>query len=214
MSLFQKLRTLTLGTAHDLLDKAIDLNSPTMIRQYVRDLEDAIGKLQSETAIQQGQLTTMKREKTQLETKINTDTETVKKYLVTDKESLKARSLAAVIVTEKKQLETINLDTQAKVVEELTNTVTALQGKHDLMVARVRELERLDRDTKTKESAAKAITNAGSILNTVGSKSVDDLQDRMQRRNDVANAKFDSSMGTIQDDGNKEEVDALLASLK
>lgn len=214
MSLFQKLRTLTLGTAHDLLDKAIDLNSPTMIRQYVRDLEDAIGKLQSETAVQQGQLTTMKREKTQLEFQISSGKDTVKNYLAQDPNSAKARAQAAVILNEQKQLDTINLDTQTKVVEELTNTVTALQGKHDLMVARVRELERLDRDTKTKESAAKAITNAGSILNTVGSKSVDDLQDRMQRRNDVANAKFDSSMGNIKSDDNTEEVDALLASLK
>jgi hypothetical protein len=97
----------------------------------------------------------------------------------------------------------------------LTLAVTRLNAKHDQMVSRVRELERIDRDSKAKESTASALNAAGSILGGVGSQSVDDLEDRMRRRNDVASAKFDQSMATIPEDtSNKEEVDAMLASLK
>ena len=58
----QKLRIVTLGAAHDLLDREIDMNSPSALRQYVRDLEDAIGKMNSELAVQEGGVRTLNRE--------------------------------------------------------------------------------------------------------------------------------------------------------
>ena len=69
---------------------------------------------------------------------------------------------------------------------------------------------------KAKESAAAALNQAGSIAGSIGSQSVDDLEDRMRRRHDVANAKFDQAMSSAipVDNCNSEEADALLASLK
>jgi uncharacterized iron-regulated protein len=83
------------------------------------------------------------------------------------------------------------------------------------MVSRVRELERIDRDSKAKESATEALNAAGSLTGSVDAQSVDDLEERMRRRNDVASAKFEQSMAAVPEDNtNSEAVDALLASLK
>jgi phage shock protein A len=212
---FQKLRAVTLGAAHDLLDKEINMNSPSLLRQYVRDLEDAIGKMNSEAAVQFGGVRTLTREYGDLGAKIAADKEAVKKILATNPEL--AKSKAALIVQNQKHFEQMGVDivAQQKVADELALAVSNLQTKHDLMVSRVRELERIDRDSKAKESAASALSAAGSLVGSVGSESVDDLESRMRRRNDVANAKFDQSIASVPaDDSNSDEVDALLASLK
>lgn len=212
---FQKLRAVTLGAAHDLLDKAIDMNSPSMLRQYVRDLEDAIGKMNSEAAVQIGQVRTLKREQGDLQAKVDADTAFVKTILTSNPEL--AKSKAVLIVQNNKHLEQIALDleNQQKMADDLTLSVSKLQAKHDLMVSRVRELERIDRDSKAKESAASALSAAGSLVGSIDSQSIDDLEGRMRRRNDVAGAKFDQAMSSVPEDStNSDEADALLASLK
>jgi len=214
-SFFQKLRVTTLGLAHDLLDKYVDTNSPSALRQYVRDLEEAIGKMNSEAAMQIGQVRTLKREQGDLVSKIAADTDYAKANLTAKPEL--ARSRAALIIQNQKHLASIttDIDNQQKVADQLQLAVSNLTAKHDLMVSRVRELERIDRDSKAKESAADALNAAGSLVGSVGTQSIDDLEDRMRRRNDVASARFDQSMATVPaDDSNSEQVDELLASLK
>ena len=214
MNFFSKLRAATLGAAHDLMDKAIDMNSPSTLRQYVRDLESAIGKLTSESVVQLGQVRTLTREKEGLESKVESETEAVTKILKTDPES--SRSKAAIIVQDKKHLAQIEIDLPAhqKVADDLLKAVASLQIKHDLAVARVQELERIDRDSKAKESAASALQSVDSLLGGVSTHSVDNLEDKMLRRNDLANAKFDQAMSSVHvEETNKEDVDRFLASL-
>ena len=65
-SIFSKVRALALGNIHDLLDKAIDLNSPAVVRQYVRDLGEAKEQLADEAAAQkrhEADLKAMEQEK-------------------------------------------------------------------------------------------------------------------------------------------------------
>lgn len=215
-SFLQKLRVVTLGAAHDLLDKAVDMNSPSALRQYVRDLEDAIGKMNSELAVQEGGLRTLKREYGDLGNKIMADKNAVKAMMATNPDN--ARSRAAIIVEEQKHFDSMGLDInkQQDVVNQLQQASENLQAKHDLMVSRVRELERLDRDSKTKESATKAVEAADSILGMGTSDSIDNLEDHMRQRNDVASAGFDRAMASMSkpDAANSQEVDDLLASLK
>ena len=215
MSFLQKLRAVTLGTAHDLLDKAVDMNSPSILRQYIRDLEDALGKMNSEVAIQNGQLRTMKRERDDLSHVIDTDKATAKSLLASQPD--RARSKAELVVVNQKHLDQMDIDiqNQQKTAEDLAGAVEKLQAKHDQMLSRVRELERIDRDSKTKEATAAALSNAGSLANSVSSRSVDDVEDRMRRRNDVASAKFDQAMSSMPDEhpADSAEVDALMADL-
>lgn len=216
--IFSKLRVVTLGGIHDLLDKAIDLNSPSALRQYVRDLETAIGQLNAEAAGQTGQLRTMNRERGDLDSKIQTLKVEITHLLTADPASTVARSKGALVLQYQTQLTgyDTSITNQTKVVTDLNTAVQNLNAKHDLMVARVRELERIDRDTRAKSTASAAITQAGSILGGVGTQSIDDLQDRMLRKNDAANATFDQSMASMtpEPETNSADVDALLASLK
>ena len=106
-------------------------------------------------------------------------------------------------------------------VKEKTNsdfalTLAKLNAEHDQMVARVHELEAIDRDTRAKQQAAHAISAAGTALNATNSTSFDATRAKMLAKNDVANAQFDSAMGSIPSTGeaNSDDIDALLASLK
>ena len=216
MGFLQKLRIVTLGAANDLLDKAVDMNSPSALRQYVRDLEDAIGKMNSELAVQEGGLRSLKREYGDLGAKIASEKNNIKTMMATNPDGARAR--AAIVLEEQKHFDNMgnDINNQQAVIDQLQKSSENLQAKHDLMVSRVRELERLDRDTKTKQAAAHANDAANAILGLDSSKSIDDVEDRMRRQNDVASAAFDRSMaaGAKPDETNSADVDALLASLK
>lgn len=219
MSFLNKTRALILGTVNDLVDKTIDLNSPTVIRQYVRDLEGAIDTVRSNTAIQDGQYRTMVREQSELTTKIANDKAIMTKLLTSTDPTAAgiAHSKATITVQDQQWLNSMteSIAAQQKVSEQMKQTVTQLETKHEEMLARVRELERMDRDTKAKESAANAITQAGKIAGNIDNPSVDDVQDRMHRRNDVASAQFDAAMGSMHtDQPDSEDVNDLLDSLK
>lgn len=219
-SFIDKVRALTLGTAHDLLDRTIDYNSPTMIRQYVRDIEDALGKMQSDAAIQAGQIRTMERERGDLAAKIKTGKATIQKIMSSSdpNSQVAARDRAASVVLLQKQMDDIDsrIEDQQKTSANMDGAVTQLQNKHDQMVIRVRDLERLDRDSKSKELAAKSIASAGRVLNAAGSASVDDIESKMRARNDVASEKFDRALGSLhteEDPAVSGDVDSLLAEL-
>lgn len=212
-----RLRTLTAGAAHDLLDKVIDMNSPSMLRQYLRELEDAIGRLNGEAASQQGLLLTLRREQGDLQEKIAADKTAIAKLLTTPAGQARATAMAATVLQEQKQLDQKNIDlaSQRKAADDLAGSVQRVQVKHDQMLARVRELERLDRETKAKEKTASALSAAGALASSVSSPSVDDLETRMRQRHDMATARFDQAMGTLppEETADPDEVAALLASL-
>jgi phage shock protein A len=217
-SFVNKLRVVTLGTVHDLLDKAIDLNSPSALRQYTRDLEDALDKMRNEAAIQAGQIRTMERERDDLTAKIETSKVTIVKLRETGHEDL-ARIKATEVVRMQTQVGqlTSNLANQRVASAQLDSAVTKLDGKHADIVSRIRDLERMDRDTKAKEQTAQALSAAGRLVGTGADLSVDDIQQRMQARNDVATEKFNRAMGDVKVEDDPETtaaVDDLLNELK
>lgn len=212
-----QLRSLTLGTAHDLLNKTIDLNSPTVVRQNLRDIEDALGKLNSDAAVSEGQLRTLKRELGDLSQKVITDKATLAKLLESKDPTAVtlARTKAALVIEEQRQVgaKTADIDVQESAAAKMQNAVTQLQGRHDMLASRVRELENLDRDSKSREAAARALNSAAALMNTGTSSSIDNIETRMRERNDIAAAKFDQAIGSMPAEDHSEEIDALLASL-
>ena len=216
-----KLRTLTLGSVHDLLDKAIDINSPSFLRQYVRDLEDALDHMRNQAAIQDGNVRRSIRERDQTQTGIEAKTKDTEKSLIQNRQDL-ARIQAAEVVRLKKTLDVLNADlkTQQVNLEAIDKSVSLLEEKHSQMVARLRELENLDRDSKNKEAAARAMEGAGKLIAGGADISVDDVESKMRARNDVASAQYDRAMGdlnthTVMDDSETNQaVDDLLETLK
>jgi len=217
--IFDKARVLTLGSVNDLLDAAIDRNSPSVVRQRVRDLEGAIENLSNNNVINIGNLRRLVREKAELDAKIATDLVTITHLQAsTDPNApLIARTKAGLVLTEKTQTATLasQIESQTKTNSDFALTLSNLEAQHDQMVARVHELESIDRDTKAKEQAAHAISAAGVALSATNNTSIDATRAKMLGRNDVANAKFDAAVGSLPStESSSDDIDALLASLK
>lgn len=224
MGILNKLRLVTLGTIHDLLDKAIDMNSPTALRQYVRDLEDAADKMRNEAAVQAGSLRTLKRDRETAARKvellrIQTQAVLAGPTATAASTVTLARSNASLIITLQKSVDAADssITTQTQTSQQLDQAVAALDAKHTEMVTRVHQLEMLDRQTKAKESGAGAMKLAQSALGNGADNSIDDLANKMQARADVADEKFDRALAGFHDaaadPAHEDDVAALLADL-
>jgi phage shock protein A len=217
-SFMQKLRTVTLGAAHDLLDKTIDMNSTSSLRQYVRDLEDALSKMKNEAAIQAGAVRTLDREHGDLAGQIAAKKTTIQAYVDQGKQD-QARPLATLVVTLQQQFDRNEqeLMNQKAASAALDQAVEKLELKHTDIVNHVRELERIDRTSKAKEQSASALSSAARLTNSGSAISIDDIESKMRAYGDVASEKFDRAMAdtSIQEDPETtSKVDDLLASMQ
>lgn len=213
--LLSKFRTLAMGKAHDLLDKEIDLNSPTMLREYVRDLEAAETNLNTDAVVAAGGVRTLTREKGDLEHKIADETAAAKTYVTTNPAVARIHATNAVNLQTQLVGKTQDLADQITVSANLDAAWAKLDAKHSAMLATVRRLESLDHSTKAKEHAASAIQSASAAAGS--GVSIDNIQSKMQARADVADEKFSRAMndpGLAEDASQAADVDAFLATLK
>jgi phage shock protein A len=221
MSIFKKIRLVALGNMEELLDKAIDTNSPAVVKQYCRDLETALDQLRNEAAVAAGQVRTLEREKAEAEGEKSHVEEVIARVLQSsdpNKEAA-AKQQAMQLPSIARRLATLTetLTTQLETSKNLDRAVQALDLKHSAMVGRIQELEMLDRGSKAKESAAKALTAAGSLAAGGTDISIDNLESRIRARGDVADAKFDRAMGavgTINDTSESAEADQYLEQIR
>jgi len=213
-----KLRIITLGNVHDLLDKTIDLNSPSAVRQYVRDIEDALDTMKDQAVTMAGTVRTLKREKGETDLRIKTLEGTIQHLVAAGHEDV-ARPKATELVRLRQQFAQAdaNIATAQNSANDIDSAVAKLDAKHADMVARVHELERLDQDTKAKNEAARAMTAAGKLLQGGSNISVDDVESRMRKQNDVAQERFSRALGdtAVQEDADTAAaVDNVLAEFK
>jgi phage shock protein A len=218
MSLFSKARVVVLGNLHDVLNKAIDMNSPSALRQYVRDLETALEELNNEAAVAAGEVRTTEREIADLTAFIETGKGTVQKLQTNGRADL-ARTKALEVVNKKKDLEGFQtlLTSQRETSTKLDSAVSSVQTKHDQMLSRVNELEVMDGASKAKEHAATALESASHIVGTGADISIDNIESKIRARNDIASEKFDRAMNVTapaEDPDTTSAVDDLLKECK
>lgn len=222
MTFLSKARAFTLGNLHDLLDKAVDLNSPAVLKQYVRDLETAIAQLKSEAVIAAGGVRTINREIGDLQNKITAKTTAIKGRLAivgittTDPS---VRTWAAEVTAWQKELaqKQADLVPQQETTKGLDQAVSKLEFKHIDMVANVRRLESAVHTTSAKNHAVQAMEQASSMSAGVDGVSIDNMQARINADKDVADEKFDRAMGSeafAESPEKAGEVDAFLSTLK
>lgn len=219
-TLIQKLRTVTLGTVHDLLDKAIDDNSPSALKQHVRDLEQALHEMRDNAAVQAGQLRTAIRRRSELTDRLEIEKSQITQILAGDspvKEQL-ARNKAELVVSLQRQI--ADLAEEEKIQQQnstaLDKAVLELEGRYQSLTMRLRDLERVDRDSKAKEQAASALQTAESLLGNSATASVDDVEDRIKTRSDIAGERFDRAVRSMDTNAHDDAaaVDTLLAQLR
>lgn len=208
--LFEKARIAALSAAHALLDKTIDLNSIGAVKQYVRDLEKALEDLEDATAAAAGHVRSVEREAEQISYQIAELNQNIDFILSDDKPEndhlatpLEARLIGLEQRVTSRKEEVVTGQQTAQALAEATST---LRVRYQNMVQQIQRLEAMDRATKAKEGAVKAMRQAGKIASTGADVSVDAVADRIQRRADVADAKFAQVMGEMRSDVKKDVV--------
>lgn len=200
-SLFAKARLVVLSTAHSLLDKAVDLNSIQAVRQYVRDLEEALEDLESAAASAAGHVRTVTRQHEKLQTQVSELSENID-FIVSNKDesdnhlALKLEVRLGNLQNELKSVEA-ELSSANQTAQALNEATSRLRTKHESTVGQLRRLEALDRTAKAKEGAADALRAVGRVSGA--EVSVDDVTERIQSRADVADEKFARAMGGLAD---------------
>jgi phage shock protein A len=208
--LFQKARIAALSAAHSLLDKTIDLNSIGAVKQYVRDLENALEDLEDATAAASGHVRTVQRDFDQITFQIKELNQNID-FILTDtkpeNDSLAAPLEARLIGLEQRvSTKKDEIEAGTKTAQALSEATSTLRTRYQNMVQQVQRLEAMDMATKAKENAARAMREAGKIAATGSDVSIDAVTDRMQRRADVADARFEQAMGVMSDEVRKDVV--------
>ncbi len=222
-SIWQKIRTLTLGNIHELLDAAIDLNSVAACKQYVRDLEEAKDKMRDQAAAARGRLGQSQAAVATLEHQIATDTEHAQLLLDDDDASndADAERLMEGVVTKTELLETkkTQLATDKQVSDALGEAVRKITAKHAEMVNNVRRLEALEQQTKAQEQATAALKQAGKLANATDGVSVDNVEQRLRDRAAASSEQFkdamsDMSGGSVQESVTAAKAKKLIAEMR
>lgn len=213
-SVFAKARLAVLSVAHRALDAVIDMNSVEAVKQNIRDLETSRDGLSDSVATSRGQVTTVRREVAQLETKKDRLNQQIDS-LLTDGDTTndhKADTLEAELVSveEMFSLKQEELKSVAETVQALDQTLSALTTKLTTMKGQLGRLEAMDRSARAKENAADAMRQATRASATGADVSVDSVAARVQRRSDVADEKLKSAMG---DFASSTENDVALAGV-
>ena len=208
--LFQKARVAALSSAHALMDKIIDMNSIGAVKQYVRDLENSLEDLEDAAATAAGHLRTVQRDAVQLQSQIKELNQNID-FILSDNNPANdhlAKPLEARLIGLEQRVSSKNeeIDSGQKTSQALNEAVSTLQAKYQSMVEQLQRLEAMDTAAKAKENAVQAIRNAGRITSAGGSVSVDAVADRIQRRSDVADAKFEQAMGEMSGQVEKDVV--------
>ncbi len=213
--ILSKLRTLTLGNLHELLDAAIDLNSVAACKQYVRDLEEAKDKMRNEAASARGRVGQSESAVTTLEHQIATDTEHAQLLLDDDDPSNDgdAQSLMEGVVQKQELLEgkKAELANNKQVADALGEAVRKITAKHAEMVANVRKLSDLQKQTEAKEQAAAALKAAGKIANAADGVSIDSAEQRLRDRAAAVNEQFKDALTDVSGGSVKESVTSAKA---
>lgn len=214
-SLFRKIRTGVLAQAHKLADALIDLDSVEALKVHIRDLEEALEELQDAAAAESGNVRTLEQAITALDARAKELDENIS-FLLGDEDETNdhlATPLQAKLdvltrdLTAKREELTVARQTASQLNEAASN----LKAKHASMVERIRSLESLERAAKAKERAAEAVRSAGAAAGGADAISVDDVEARLRRKANVADARFQRAMGEF---AGGVEQDVALAQAK
>ncbi|MBN1837416.1 MAG: PspA/IM30 family protein [Spirochaetales bacterium] len=208
--ILQKARIAALSAAHSLMDKVIDLNSVGAVRQYIRDLEGALEDLEDASAAAAGHVRTVQRDTAQIRSQIMELNQNIDFILTDDKPEndhlatpLEARLIG---LEQRAGVKEEEIATAQKTSQALVEAVSTLQSRYQNMVQQIQRLEAMDKATKAKETAVKAVRQAGRIASAGSDVSIDAVADRMQRRADVADARFERALGEMNGQVEKDVV--------
>ncbi len=218
MSIFSKIRVVTLAYSNNLLDKAVDMNSIPVVKQYIRDLEDAIEKTNHESAVATANVSVLQAQIDNTSTLIGTDTERAKAFLARSDDA-NARLVATRIHDNQVLLASLReqIGQATTNAQQLNSALGKMRAKHDEMMNQMRILESQDRQAHSLDSATKSLKAAAALTSNDVSGSVDNLAQKIHLHAATANEEFNRAVGAFDgpsDPLKDAAVDDILASLR
>lgn len=200
MSLFNKVRVTVLAYSHELVDKTIDMNSIPVVKQYIRDLEDALAKTKHEAASAAAHVNVLNSQSGSLGSTIKKDTVAAKEFKEKGQMDA-ARTVAGRIHDNQIAFDNLKaeIDTATSNSAQLDNAVQVLTNKHNAMLNQLRGLESSVRSAQAKEQATGALKSAAAFAGMDTQSSVDNLTERIKERSAVADEEFKRTTAEFQE---------------
>lgn len=215
-SIIQKTKTLISANLHDMVDRALQSNSPAVMKQYIRDAQKNLRELEDATATVGGEVRTLKRRYEQYKKEADKYDRSVDLLLMQGKAEL-ARAAQKKVNRSRELQEQYHAQwvSQEREYKTLRAARLKLMAKLDDVKAEQRELEALLKLAKSKEKTVKTIKSIDDLLG-VGDADIERLGSSIRARIDKADAQaemyssrldnqMDEALGTAELDLQLEE---------
>lgn len=187
-SIIEKTKTLISANLHDMVDKALQSNSPAVLKQYIRDAQANLDELEQATATVGGEVRTMKRKYEEHKKEADKLDRQIDLLLMQGKTEL-ARSVQTKMNTTRSLQEQYHAQwvTQQREYQTLKSARLKLQGKITTIRHEQRELEALLKLAESKEKTVKAIKSIDDLTG-VGDADMARLGESIRARIEKSNA--------------------------
>lgn len=187
-SILEKAQTYISANLHAMLDKALEANSPAVLKQYIRDAEKNLDDLEEATATVGGEVRTLKRNYDKHKKEADKLDRNIDILLMQGKAEL-ARTAQNKLNSARRMQESYQAQwvRQQREYESLKAARLKLQGKIEQVRMEQRELETLLQLAKSKEKTVKAIKSLDDLAG-VGDADIARIGESIRARLDRASA--------------------------
>lgn len=205
-SLGNKARVLGLGFLHNLLDRAIDMNSIPTLQQYERDLESAVYQLMEAQALNNARVSQLEKNIAQLNAQEAVLDNQIDRLLQLNREDLAGQVQTRLDALNHQEEPLVQeLQAQQDVRGQYNLALQKLKAKQEAMRNQIAHLQSLEQSANAQLHAADAIKQVNDILGASGS--TDNLAARIDARSRYAHERLQQEMGSLQQG---DEVAAVL----
>lgn len=204
-SLLEKVSTLISANLHSIIDQALQSNSPAVIDQYIRQVENNLADLEDAAATIGGEVRSIQRKVHEFEQKAEEQDKAIDAFLVEGNEELAAamqsrlNSTQRLVATYQEQLVR-----QKDEFDKLLGAKVKLEARMQTMKQEREELLALLELAKSKETTVKAIKSLDDLMG-VGDSDINRIAQSIYARLDKASAASEMRAKSLD-----EEMDRVL----
>ena len=206
-SLLEKVSTLISANLHALVDQALQSNSPAVIDQYIRQVENNLADLEDAAATVGGEVRTLKRKVHEYEQKADELDQAIDAFLVEGNNAY-ASAAQAKLNSTKRLVETYRdqATSQEQEYQNLLSAKVKLEARLQTMKQEREELLALLELAKSKETTVKTMKSLDDLMG-VGDSDISRVAENIRRRLDKATAASEMHAARLDD-----EMDRVLES--
>ncbi|MDI9549987.1 MAG: PspA/IM30 family protein [Chloroflexota bacterium] len=203
-SLLEKVSTLISANLHDLVDRALQSNSPAVIDQYIRQVENNLEDLEDAAATVGGEAKSIRRRLDDTKQKLTELDRAIDAFLVEGNEDAAAAVQSRYNSTERLvQTYTEQLQRQDEEYEKLLGAKVKLEARLATMQQQREELQALLDLAKSKEMTVKAMKSLDDLMGSGDSdvkriaESINARLDKASTASEIRAASLDQQMDDI-----------------